>query len=732
MLRDSTNRMAIAACILLTAFACQGFSDVPRGTIPAGLKSILRKDHPRLFFNADTFPAIKARALNEDAKLYNDMKARVDKLDPAALESKDYGIPAAEAAFVYLVEGDERYLALSKELLKKSISFYHECYNQQKPVNWYAYTRISAWAAYDWIFNRLGDEERKEMGRSFLDEVELVQPTDKRHYFYPQENWSGPTTGFYGNRSLLWYAGLATYGEGVDDVRAESFLAEGYRLNMEVLAHRRKGAGDDGGSATASLNYAMAAYPWAEFNFFHTFLSATGKNIALDWPNVSYLPGYLYWNMLPGRREFGAGDAYHSTNELALGNMRSHLLQIIHFYGKDNPECAAFAKWMIGQVPEGNFGTLPFTPFLLTNRYEALAPAGPAEVMPYARHFENMGQVFMRSGPGPDDTYALFMAGGVLEQHKHFDNNQFVIYRNGFLALDTGSRPLGIHTQNYFPRTVAHNCILIQMPGEVMPIYVDKGAGGGQRWGAPAPGEEELPVPNDGGQNELMGSKVAAFETCADYSYVAGDATPCYSAEKCTLVLRQLVFLNSDFFVVFDRVVSTRPEYKKTWLLHTATEPEISGQTFTAYQERGRLFSRTLLPVNAELVKIGGPGKQFWSDGHNYAMPAGNAVPDTTQLLGQWRVEVSPKTQETGTVFLHLIQVGDIGLRDMAGSELVRKGNRVGVRFSNVHRTWEVLFGTEGKASGHISITEGGTTLVDRELTQSVMPQQGLFGTGGK
>ena len=714
--------------IILLILTGSCFSEVPQSAVPDELKSILRKDHPRIFFNTETFPAVRARALNEDSKLYDDMKARVDKLDTQKLESRDYGIPAAEAAFVYLVTGDERYFNLSRTLLRTSIAYYHECYNKQKPVNWYAYTRISAWAAYDWIFNRLTDRERKDMGRSFLDEVELVQPTDRRHYFYPQENWSGPTTGFYGNRSLLWYAGLATYGEEVDDIRAESFLAEGYRLNMEMLAHRRKGAGDDGGSATASMNYAIAAYPWAEFNFFHTFLSATGKNIALDWPHVSYLPGYLYWNMLPEQREFGAGDAYHTTNELSLDNMKSHLLQIIHFYGTSNPECAAFAKWMIGQVPEGNFGALPFTPFLLNQRHEELEPVGPAKVMPCARHFENMGQVFMRSGAGPDDTCALFMAGGVLEQHKHFDNNQFVIFKKGFLALDTGSRPSGLHTQNYYPRTVAHNCILIHMPGEVMPVYVDKGAGGGQRWGAPAPEEEELPVPNDGGQNELMGSKIVAFETCDDYSYAAGDATPCYTAEKCVCALRQFVFLNPDFFVVFDRVVSTKPEYKKTWLLHTATEPDIRGQLFTASQGQGRLFSKTLLPEKAEIVKIGGPGKQFWVNGHNYAMPAGHAVPDTTQLLGQWRVEVSPSEQGTQTFFLHLIQVGDITLRDMVDSELVKKGNRVGVSFSSGSRHWEILFGTSGNASGHVSISRDGRSIIDRDLTQSVAPQKGLFG----
>ncbi|MHB9029009.1 MAG: heparinase II/III domain-containing protein [Candidatus Latescibacterota bacterium] len=722
-----TFAVVIALLALITTTV---FPQIPPRNAPEELKRIIRKDHPRLFFNKDTFPKIKARALGEERADFDRIKARMDKLLTAdSLASNDYGSPASEAAFVWLVTEDDRYLALAKRLLETSIRYYHECYTQQKPVNWYAFTQINAWSAYDWIFNRLTPEERTKWGASFIEEVELIQPTDKRHYFYPQENWSGITTGFYGNRSLLWFAGLATFGENVDS-RSETFLAEGYKLYMEVIAHRRKGAGDDGGSASACMNYVMAAYPWSVFNFFHTHRSATGRNIALDWPDVSYLPGYLYWNLLPGRREFGVGDAPHSTNLISLGEMRTHILQIINFFGATEPQGAGFAKWMLSQVPQGGYGSFPWLPFLLTERRDDLEPLPPAKVMPYARHFENMGQVFMRSGSGPDDTYALFMCGGVLEQHKHWDNNHFAIFKKGFLALDTGSRPApGQHTQHYFPRTIAHNCILINMPGEQLPIFVDKGAGGGQRWGAPAPEETEVPIPNDGGQKELMGSDVIAFETGNDFSYVAGDATRAYAPEKCRLALRQFVFLNPDYFVIFDRVTSTKPEYKKTWLLHTATEPQLDGSVFTAVQGGGRLYSRTLLPEQYEMVKIGGPGRQFMVGNQNFPLPKGYAIPDTTQILGQWRVEVSPRQAGASDYFLHFIQAGDSGLPQMAKSELVRKGKRSGVRFTDKGRTWELLFDTEGPAGGRITIKEGARTILDRDLDRKVQPQKGLFGT---
>ncbi|MBN1292415.1 MAG: hypothetical protein JXB48_11305, partial [Candidatus Latescibacteria bacterium] len=113
---------------------------------------------------------------------------------------------------------------------------------------------------------------------------------------------------------------------------------------------------------------------------------------------------------------------------------------------------------------------------------------------------------------------------------------------------------------------------------------------------------------------------------------------------------------------------------------------------------------------------------------HNYAMPKGHATPDSTQLLGQWRIEVSPKNESAEDYFLHLIQAGDLSLGRMVDSGLIRDGSQVGVRFTDGSKAWEVLFGTKGDASGHITITENGKKLVDRDLTKNVEKQTGLFG----
>ncbi len=707
----SRRRLLLAAAALAPSRQAGAFAE-------PDWASLIRKDHPRLFFNRETFPAVKARALGAEKELFASIKERTDALAAGPLESGDHGVRAAEAAFVFLVTGEDRYGDFAARLLEQSLDWYHARYAERKSVSWYSFSRINAWAAYDWLFNHLGPERRKRLGASFLKAVLQVQPTKKRKAF-PRENWLGPISGFYSTPSLLWYAGVATFGDGIDDALAARLTVRGYQLFIELLRYRSRAAADDGGSASGALNYALAAYPWAEFNFFHTYRSATDRDIARNWPYVAYLPGWIFWNWLPGAREFGYGDAYHTTNRIRVEGLGIHLAQIVHFYAHSKPECAAFAQWLMRKTPRERRSSFPCTRFFLTEAPKLKPLHDPASRMPLARHFENMGQTFFRSGSGPDDTYALFTAGGVLEMHKHFDHNNFVIYKKGFLALDTGTRPEpGMHLTHYYCRTVAHNCVLIHMPGEEMPRY----------WGRRAPGEPDLPVPNDGGQRRRIGSKVAAFETTPEYAYVAGDATAVYHPDKCRLALRQFVFLPPNHFVVFDRVVSTDASYKKTWLLHTAAEPAITGYTFTAVHEQGRLFCRTLLPERAAVTKIGGPGKQFWSGGRNWPLPPGYRTPDTHPLLGQWRVEVSPEEERTQDLFLHLIEAGDAELERMAEAELVRREEQVGVRFGYGDREWEVLFGTSGPPSGRIKMAADGEIRLDRPLAEDVQPQAGLYG----
>ena len=92
-----------------------------------------------------------------------------------------------------------------------------------------------------------------------------------------------------------------------------------------------------------------------------------------------------------------------------------------------------------------------------------------------------------------------------------------------------------------------------------------------------------------------------AFEDRGDYVYVAGDCTRAYSPKKLEYFTRQIVFLRPGTFVIFDRVVSPEPEFKKTWLLQAMKRPEGTPPNLVITNGKGRLFVQTLLPRDAEV-----------------------------------------------------------------------------------------------------------------------------------
>lgn len=689
------------------------------------------EEHPRVFFNKESFVQVKERALNQEKQLLETLKVRVNAwgnkdvyfTDPDTRTGEsntdhEYGTRAAEAAFVYLVTNDKQYLDLTKKILTRLVDYYE--YRNSKGLNiaWRSFSRINALAAYDWIYNDLSEEERKSIGSKLLKEINFMLPSSDRAEFYRENRSNDITVGFYGTGVLEWYAGLVFYKTGINDALALKLLRGGYDQHMKLIEYRKACAGDDGGTATACLEYAMKAYPWAELNFMQSFQAATNMDISDKCSHLALYPNFVYWNWITGDdKEFGFGDADHWTNGFPLEYIHLHLSQILYLFGDSNPEMIELTNWLRNKAGKRPQDAFPITPFLLTKHNDNSSGGIPTN-LPTARHFEELGIITMRSGDTKEDTYALFTSGGSVTSHRHYDNNHFTIYKKGFLTMDTGTRPEpGIHLPNYYARTVAHNCVTIEMPGETMPKY----------WGNPAPGETVTATPNDGGQNNNLGSEVIAFEENKEYVYIASDATGSYHQDKSAFVLRQFVYVLPDIFIVYDRVESKRADYPKKWLLHTATQPVVTGNTFYADQNNGRLFCRTILPENYNSEKIGGPGKQFWSGGIHWGLPA-SYRPDSHEMYGQWRVEISPKGANNYDQFLHLIQVGDKSkLSQMISSTSIKTDSEVGVQFSYDGKDYVVKFSSSGEAKGFISIKKGNTTILENELTQTVKKQSGYF-----
>ena len=685
----------------------------------------IRTDHPRMFFTADDVSHIVNNSMLFDTRTFNSMQKRVDRLIEKGVEFKDelsenpinsnavYGYRAAESALLWIITKNKRYLDFAKMMLDKTIDYYNLRTSNNLNISNQSFVIISTLCAYDWLYNDLTAEERADLGkRLYRATYDIAWHGDGARPKRPRENTSTPTSSFNGSAVLPWYIGLTFYGEGIDDVACKRMLHDGYDLHQRMTVHRAKMLGKSGGGNSGTIGNGFDAYPCAEYNLIHTFRSAMGVDIA---PQMSYMLGYLRyfdWVRLPDNKEFGIGDSTHSNNSLPR-NMSAHIEELANLFVGSNPDMFNWFASLLSRYGNQNakLPGLTFTSLLYRYHFGSdedvvIADAKDAQ----SKHFENIGQIIMRSGVGDKDTYAVFLTGRKDKNRQHYDVNNFVIYKNGYRALDSGARPpRGLHLSHYYYRTVAHNCVTIRMPGEVMPRY----------WGKPASHEDaDTPIPNDGGQRSNRGGKLLKHIESSDYVYIASDATDCYHRNKADKVVREFVWIKPDIFVIYDRVVSDKAEYPKRWLYHTASEPVMNGKMeFSEVSQGGKSICRTLLPKSAVVERIGGDGKQFWSDGENWAIPEykqgdpmykrfRNTPNNKHPLVGQWRVEVSPKKSATNDHFLHIIQVGDESLQSLPQTECKDGKEAVTLNFNYAGKRYSLSFDKESKYGCKIDVTK--------------------------
>ena len=244
------------------------------------------------------------------------------------------------------------------------------------------------------------------------------------------------------------------------------------------------------------------------------------------------------------------------------------------------------------------------------------ASAKAVSTLPLSRYFGSpFGWMVARTGWGEDAVIAEMKINEYnFANHQHLDAGAFQIYFRGTLASDSGlysgsSGAYGSpHCLNYYWRTIAHNSLLVYDPDE---DFGRRGYGndGGQRLpnGRSEPRNlETLLAPENGYRTgQVLAHGFGPDPQTPDYTLLQGDLTAAYS-EKVRQVTRSFVFLNlrnaqvPAALVVFDRVVSAHPDFRKYWLLHTLEEPRVEAASATVdctqHGARGRLNLDVLLP----------------------------------------------------------------------------------------------------------------------------------------
>jgi hypothetical protein len=357
-------------------------------------------------------------------------------------------------------------------------------------------------------------------------------------------------------------------------------------------------------------------------------------------------------------------------------------------------------------------------------------PRNPAltdlEELPRHRYFPGVDQVVFRNGWDPGATRIEFDCGPYLAKHQHMDRNHFTIYHRGHLAIDSGADYTDSespHYLNYYRRTIAHNTMLVFDPNERFfwsENLLEAANDGGQRmdssrfWNTLRSKEDWDRTRDlwDIGRMKIVDCE-AETNSAESYQYALGDATRAYSSHKIRTFTRQLLYLpEMDVLLLFDRVVSSNPSFRKTWLLHGVNMPWIEGAgaqsnngeerfgsaaRFRMEEGEGEILVHTLLPRDHVTARRGGSGFEFWTpgdacggqwgSGRNWPLePAeGGTLPDDpgeramwekfydndiprikssnrrNVVPGSWRVEISPLHPSLEDHFLNVFEIGDHG-----------------------------------------------------------------------
>ncbi|MEA2064202.1 MAG: heparinase II/III family protein, partial [Gemmatimonadota bacterium] len=467
-----------------------------------------------------------------------------------------------------------------------------------------------------------------------------------------------------------WGIGLAALATYYENERAPAILEALVQEYRERVIPAFALAGDGGGWAEGYyINY--WSYEWMFFceaarrcaglDLFAMSLEFLGKRAVAGmfeaYPVIGDRGSY---RPIPigdsGGRIFGSDrDKTLSTRRILVNRFRddpSH--QAVHAFNETTPRSGA--------------STQAYKDFLWR---DTTVVKGDLKKFKLSHLSRGPGFVYARSSWDQDATYFFFKCGDRFTSHQHLDVGNFLIYKYGELAGDGGhySSFGDEHDANYHLRTIAHNTVLVYDPEEswtnIRAWKGETGNDGGQMHEWPHHnGSVEDADAWYAGREVYDIADLLAYEDRGAYLYVAGDCSRAYSPKKLEYFTRQIIFIRPGMFIIFDRVKSTDPSFKKTWLLQAMKPPVGVAPNLEITNGRGKLFIQTVLPRNPRVELF--LGDNLYSYGGKNYPPGRNTGP-----APECRVEVSPGVPSEVDYFLHVLTATEVSVLSAPKAEAV-------------------------------------------------------------
>ncbi len=353
--------------------------------------------------------------------------------------------------------------------------------------------------------------------------------------------------------------GLATKGE---DPQADNFITQFRTTKLKAQLFPAFDADLVGGGSREGTSYGVAMRRlWELYDWWH---ATTGEVLATLTPQTrASILSFMHQTLPTLDRVAPTGDQARDSTASYFDYDRQYLAELAAMFATDPLAPRATYLNAHSSIPAMT------EPFMA--EYDLLyAPpvaATTLDGMGTAYYAPGIGQLYARSGWDVHATWINLIAGPYTESHAHQDQGSLMFYKDGWLAYDAViDSASGLRQE-----TNAHGL-----------VRIDRTAGGAA-------------IP----QVAPTTSKLVALQAGTGWLYAAADVTAAYNGDPAiSQVQREILFLQPDVVVVFDRVTSTSGT-QQTWQLASPVAPAISGTTATFTNAGHTLRVQRLAPAAA-------------------------------------------------------------------------------------------------------------------------------------
>jgi hypothetical protein len=639
-----------AIVVSLTAGCAQSFS--PQHPVP--------RQHPRLLGSREELQALR----DQRGEAYERM-ARIAREAQAGDHERMISM-----ALVSAIEGDQ---ALAREAVQLAMKYVSGPIRKGHVTFGHDLARCAI--VYDFCHEAWTEDERAAF-HHYVNATVDANVDSETHVFH---------NAWYGYKH--WGYGLAGYASYYDNPRAKEILATLYE--------------DYSTRTVPALQLAGAGGGWAEGYYIHYWLYEwlLFCEVALHCERIDLYetaPAFYRqravasaFEMYPGIREYGSrrpipmgdggGTVFGGDRDKALSARRI----LVNRYRDDAAH--QYVHAFNETTPRSSVGNYAYKDFLWR---DATVPARDLAAFRLSHISPGPGYVYARSSWDDDATHFFFKCGDRFTAHQHLDVGHFMIYRHEELVGDGGyyvdwTSP---HVVDYYVRSIAHNVVLVHDPSEVWPNIrgAETGGNDGGQW-FPWPHHNGAVVDAaqwEEGRDLYDIADILAFEDRGDYLYVAGDCTRAYSPQKLQAWTRQIVYLRPGTFVIFDRVVSVHPSFRKTWVLQAMKPPTGEAPNLVVTNGKGRLFIQALLPEAPQVDLFS--GDRLYSYGGNRYDPSRQPPGPVPEC----RIEVSPSAASATDYFLHVLTATEAEVPSVPQATASAEGDEIAVAVGDAKLTF--------------------------------------------